>query len=107
HRAFKTQNSSLKTLSPRSLPHVTVLVLLPAATRTRIIPPHPFAAVPDRFRLLVAALAVGDGGVLLAADVVGAGGVARRRFVDGGADLPERFLEAFLFLHAEDRIGDL
>src|SRR5262249_3480795 len=94
--------------SPDRLAHVAILVLLAAAAGTGIVAADAFAAIADRLKLLIAALAVGDGGVLLTANVsVAGGGRARRGFVDHRADRPHRLLERFLFFHAENGVGNL
>src|SRR6266852_8253974 len=94
--------------SHRRLPHMAVLVLLPAAARAGIVAANAFAAVADRFGLLVALLAIGDSGFLLAANALPvAGDMTRGRLVYGRANRPHRFLERLRFLHAENSVGDL
>src|SRR5205807_1821028 len=71
------------------LPHMTVLVLLTATTRTRIIAANTIAAIADRLWFLVALLAVDQGGLLVAIDRHR----SRRRLVYHGTNRPYRFLE--------------
>src|SRR5207248_5254387 len=87
---------------PGGLAHVAVLVLLAAAARAWVIAANAVAAVADRFRLLFGLLAMGDGGVLLGPHRLLARRRQgpRRRLVRRRPDHPQRFLKAFLLLHA-------
>src|SRR6516165_10674134 len=66
------------------LAHAANLVLPPAAAWARLVAANALRAVADRFLLLLALLAAGDGGLLLTFDALLAGLVLhlRRRFVD-------------------------
>src|SRR5205814_8629908 len=88
--------------------HAAILVLLAAPARAWFIAADALATVADRLGLLIPLLAIGNRGILLAADAVAVrtrrgarGGLVRR-----GADRPQRFQSLFLF-HAENGFGDL